>query len=163
MPRQQRWALLFVTAAILAMAVMIGLDDARDGIVAGVLGALVMLALLLWTGRRGRHTPWARAATRIAPGHAVVLWKPGCAFCEKLLLQLRSDDRVTWVNVWRDEEANAQLRAVNGGDELTPTVLLGAEVLRNPSAAELRARLSTAGPTSAGPTGVGPTGVTENG
>ena len=74
-----------------------------------------------------------------------MLWKPGCLYCERLLRQLRSDDRMTWVNVWRDEAANAQVRAVNGGDELTPTVLLGDQVLRNPTAAELREHLASPG------------------
>lgn len=45
------------------------------------------------------------------------------------------------MNVWADDEANALVRSVNGGDELTPTVLVGEMVLRNPSAAELAAVL----------------------
>lgn len=142
MPRHQRWSFLLLTAGVLALAVVTGLDDVRQGLTIGLLGGLGMFVLALWSGRRGRHIPWARAAARIAPGHAVVLWKPGCVYCERLLVQLRTDPRVTWVNVWRDEEANAQVRAVNGGDELTPTVLLGELVLRNPTAAELRARLA---------------------
>jgi len=146
MPRQQRWTFLLAAAAVLALAVAMGVDDLREGIAVGVLGGLGMLVLALWSGRRGRHTPWQRAAQQIAPGHAVVLWKPGCVYCERLLLRLRDDPRVTWVNVWRDEEANAQVRAVNGGDELTPTALIGEEVLRNPSAAALRERLAAASP-----------------
>lgn len=146
MPRQQRWTFLLATAAVLALAVAMGIDDLREGIAVGVLGGLGMLVLALWSGRRGRHTPWQRAAAQVAPGHAVVLWKPGCVYCERLLLRLRHDPRVTWVNVWRDEEANAQVRAVNGGDELTPTALVGAEVLRNPSAAALRERLAAVSP-----------------
>ena len=146
MPRQQRWTFLLATAAVLALAVAMGIADLREGIAVGVLGGLGMLVLALWSGRRGRHIPWQRAAQQIAPGHAVVLWKPGCVYCEQLLLRLRDDPRVTWVNVWRDEEANAQVRAVNGGDELTPTALIGEEVLRNPSAAALRERLAAASP-----------------
>ncbi|MGO1200371.1 MAG: glutaredoxin family protein [Dermabacteraceae bacterium] len=146
MPRQQRWSLAAVALGVLAMAVTIGIDDLRQGILAGAVGALVVAVLAVWSGRRGRHTPWQLAAARIAPDHAVVLWKPSCLYCERLLLQLRSDPRVTWVTVRRDETANAQVRAVNGGDELTPTVLLGEQVLRNPSAAQLRKHLATAGP-----------------
>ncbi|WP_114854101.1 hypothetical protein [Brachybacterium sp. YJGR34] len=138
MPRSQLASLLVVAAVILAMAVVMGIDDLGSGITAGVLGLLVVGALALWTGRRGRHTPWPRAAAQRAPEHAVVLWKPGCLYCETLLVQLRGDPRITWVNVWRDSEANAQVRALNGGDELTPTVLIGTEVLRNPSAGALR-------------------------
>ncbi|AXK46298.1 glutaredoxin family protein [Brachybacterium saurashtrense] len=141
----QRWPLLLIAAGVLAMAVTIGVDDLRGGLVAGALGLLAVGALALWWGRRGRHTPWPRAEALRAEGQAVVLWKPGCMYCEMLLLQLRDDPRVTWVNVWRDEAANAQVRAVNGGDELTPTVLIGDEVLRNPSAATLREHLAAAG------------------
>lgn len=144
MPRSLRWSLVVVAAVILAMAVMTGIDDLRRGIISAVVGALVLAAVAVWSGRRGRHTAWARAEARIAPDHAVVLWKPGCPYCERLLLQLGRDPRVTWVNVWRDEDANAQVRAVNGGDELTPTAFLGAQVLRNPSAAELREHLAAA-------------------
>ncbi|WP_394214004.1 glutaredoxin family protein [Brachybacterium vulturis] len=145
MPRSLRWSLLVVAAVILAMAVVTGIDDLRRGISSAAVGAFVLAVVAVWSGRRGRHTPWARAEARIAPDHAVVLWKPGCLYCERLLLQLRKDARVSWVNVWRDENANRRVRAVNGGDELTPTVLLGTQVLRNPSAAELRERLAAAG------------------
>ncbi|MDN5900268.1 MAG: hypothetical protein L0H74_09390 [Brachybacterium sp.] len=145
MPRSQRWSLAVVAVAILAMAVVIGVDDARRGLIVGVAGALVLAAVAVWSAHRGKHTAWARAEARITPDHAVVLWKPGCLYCERLLLQLRKDPRVSWVNVWRDEDANAQVRAVNGGDELTPTVLLGTQVLRNPSAAELRDLLDGSG------------------
>lgn len=135
-----------MTLAILAIAVLISRDgELLSGIAFGTLAVLVLHAYSWWSRRRGRHTPWERAAAQIAPDHAVVLWKPGCVYCERLLLQLRSDSRVTWVNVWQDEEANAQVRAVNNGNELTPTVLIGDQILRNPTAAELRERLTSAG------------------
>ncbi|RCS74726.1 hypothetical protein CIK68_06665 [Brachybacterium alimentarium] len=76
----------------------------------------------------------------------MVLWKPGCFYCERLMLQIGKDARVTWVNVWRDDAAQTRVRALNGGDELTPTVLIGEEALRNPSARELRNRLGSAEP-----------------
>lgn len=101
----------------------------------------VMTVAAFWSFRRGRHTPYAEASRRIAPGHAVVLWKPGCSYCERLLLQLRGRSDVTWVNVYRDSEADARVRSVNDGDQLTPTAFVGDEVLRNPSADELRERL----------------------
>lgn len=50
---------------------------------------------------------------------------------------------VSQFNVWKDEAANAAVRAVNHGDELTPTALIGDEVLRNPSAKEVLAALET--------------------
>lgn len=106
-----------------------------------VVAVLLGAALAWFMLRRGRHVPWERARNLVAPGHAVVFWKPGCIYCERLLRALGGDERVTWVNVWKDDAANAALRSHNDGDELTPTVLVGPEVLRNPSATELRAAL----------------------
>ncbi len=99
--------------------------------------AAVGIALIALNGRRGRHTPWTEARKRIAPGHAVVFWKPGCMFCERLLKGVGKDDRVTWVSVWADKDANVEVCRLNDGDELTPTALVGERVLRNPSADEL--------------------------
>lgn len=96
-----------------------------------------------WFSRTRPHVSWEQAQRDLADGKAVVFWKPGCAFCEFLLLQLGREKRVTWVNVWKDEAANAAVRAVNNGDELTPTALIGDEVLRNPSAKEVLAALET--------------------
>lgn len=87
------------------------------------------------------HTPWETAQPLIADGHAVVLWKPGCMFCEQLLGELGEDPAITWVNVYADDAANEAVRAVNDGNELTPTALVGESVLRNPSANELRSAL----------------------
>lgn len=104
---------------------------------AAAVGGALTVSLL----RRGRHTPWATARERVAPGHAVVFWKPGCRFCTALMRQMGDDERVTWVNVWVDREANAEVRLHNNGDELTPTALVDAVALRNPGADELRAVL----------------------
>lgn len=98
---------------------------------------LVGISLVVFFSRRGRHTPWATARGLVAPEHAVVFWKPGCMYCERLLHAVGKDDRITWVNVWADKDANAEVRRLNGGDELTPTALVGERVLRNPSAAEM--------------------------
>jgi len=116
----------------------------KDGANPWGIGAVVLTGLLLSAvlARRGRHTPWPVAAQHLDSAGAVVLWKPGCVYCERLLVALRDDPRITWVNVWVDKEANAEVRRLNDGNELTPTVLVGAEVLRNPGAAQLRARLS---------------------
>lgn len=130
------------TLAVAAMVLVLGGDDLRTGVMVGVVGEIAVLIVAVWAGRRGRHTPWPRAIATLAPGRALVLWKPGCLYCERLLLQLGGDPRVIWVNVWRDEDAQARVRAVNRGDELTPTVLVGEDVLRNPTAQELRDRLT---------------------
>lgn len=98
---------------------------------------LVGIALVALNGRRGRHTSWVDAQVLMGPGHAVVFWKPGCMYCERLLRAVGDDDRVTWVNVHVDQGANDEVRRLNNGDELTPTAVVGDRVLRNPSAEEL--------------------------
>ena len=114
-----------------SVAILVMLMSGADGV-----------GLLVFSARRGRHTPWATASGKVAPGHAVVFWKPGCMFCERLLRAIGDDERVTWVNVRVDREANAEVRRHNDGDELTPTVLVGKQVLRNPSAGEILEALS---------------------
>ena len=57
--------------------------------------------------------------------------------------QLADDERVVWVNVWRDDDANHRVRELNDGAEYTPTVLVGDTVLRNPSAAAVREALAS--------------------
>lgn len=141
MDRRTRLSILLGFVAVLVLAVVVGIESILAGTLVGVLGCLAVLVIGGWSGRRGRHTPWADASAGIGPGRAVVLWKPGCVYCERLLLILGRDSRVTWVNVWQDEQANARVRELNGGDELTPTVIIGDRVLRNPSADEVRSLL----------------------
>lgn len=118
----------------------------RTNVWLGVGAALVLLggvALMLYLiCRTGPHTPWAQARPLVAPGHAVVLWKPTCGYCERLLRAVGRHPQVTWVNVWTDPDANRAVRDLNDGDELTPTAIVGDAVLRNPTAAELRAALT---------------------
>lgn len=94
-----------------------------------------------WSLRRGRHVPLIEARAQAEHGAAIVLWKPGCIYCERLLRGLRGREDIAWVNVWADGDANRLVRELNDGDELTPTAVVGEQVLRNPSAQELAATL----------------------
>lgn len=85
---------------------------------------------------------WEDAEAETGPGRAVILWKEGCFFCEMLLQELAGDDRMIWVNVHEDDAANARVRELNDGNELTPTVLIGEDVYRNPDATEIREALA---------------------
>ena len=104
-----------------------------------VLVVIVVLVVVLarMAKRTGPHVSWEQAQQDLAAGKAVVLWKPGCVFCERLLVQLRKNERVTWVNVWKDQAANEAVHAVNDGNELTPTVFVGDQVLRNPGSGQV--------------------------
>jgi len=65
---------------------------------------------------------------------AVVHWRPGCPFCVALLFGLWAR-RVPHrrIDIWKDAEAAAWVRSVNGGNETVPTVRIGELVLTNPS------------------------------
>lgn len=67
-----------------------------------------------------------------------VFWRPGCPYCASLRrgLAQRGID-ATWRNIWEDEQARAQVRGANGGNETVPTVRVGTKVLSNPSSAHV--------------------------
>ena len=76
-----------------------------------------------------------------------VYWRPGCPYSVRLKARLRLA-RIPFqrVNIWDDPAAAAVVRSVNHGDELVPTVRLGADrYLSNPSFRELRAALDDGG------------------
>ncbi|WBB76397.1 glutaredoxin domain-containing protein [Micromonospora sp. WMMD1128] len=91
--------------------------------------------------------PWsltaAQARRRSAEnGRPVIYWRPGCTYCLRLRLRLgRRAGRAYWVDIWRDPEAAAAVRAVTGGDETVPTVVLPEGAVVNPDPAWVRDRL----------------------
>ncbi len=83
-----------------------------------------------------------------ADGRPVVYWRPGCKYCLRLRLRLGRDARlVHWVDIWRDPEGAAAVRAVNDGNETVPTMLApgpGGEqtATTNPSVAQVKSALA---------------------
>ncbi|MFF6836305.1 glutaredoxin domain-containing protein [Streptomyces sp. NPDC012438] len=76
-------------------------------------------------------------------GRPIVFWRPGCRYCLRLRARLGRDARrLHWVDIWRDPEGAAEVRAVNDGDETVPTVLLAGRPYVNPDPRWVRARLS---------------------
>ncbi|MFI8961361.1 glutaredoxin domain-containing protein [Streptomyces sp. NPDC053493] len=93
----------------------------------------------------------AREAQRrsAADGRPVVYWRPGCTYCLRLRLRLgASGRRAHWVDIWRDPEGAAAVRAANGGDETVPTVVVAGRAHTNPDPAWVREQLRR---TAAGP------------
>lgn len=87
-----------------------------------------------------------RAAARLSGGEAAetpartpvpaveVLWRPGCGFCGALRRGLRRAGVDTVEHdIWASPAAAARVRAVTGGDETVPTVIVGTQSLVNPS------------------------------
>ncbi|WP_063739994.1 glutaredoxin family protein [Amycolatopsis jejuensis] len=66
---------------------------------------------------------------------ATVYWRPGCPYCSRLLGDLdRIGLPVRKVNIWEDPQAAAHMRAVAGGNETVPTVVVGDTAMVNPRA-----------------------------
>ncbi|MGB7817646.1 MAG: glutaredoxin domain-containing protein [Ornithinibacter sp.] len=63
----------------------------------------------------------------------VVYWRPGCPFCSRLRFAVRKDrDRITWVNIWEDDDARLFVASLNGGNETVPTVVIDGVPHTNP-------------------------------
>lgn len=72
----------------------------------------------------------------------VFYWRPGCGFCTRLHRALSEagvdlDER----NIWDDDAAAAAVRAVAGGNETVPTVVVEGRSLVNPAPSEVLALL----------------------
>src|SRR5260370_1317719 len=80
-------------------------------------------------------------------GEVRVYWRPGCPFCAMLRLGLRSARiRADWVNIWEDRAAAARLRAITGGDETVPTLVVGARAMGTPPARRVTAAVRGGAP-----------------
>ena len=75
------------------------------------------------------------AGTQDAPPDGVVFfWRPGCGFCASLRHHLRREGLpLLEVDIWQDDRAAAAVRAITGGNETVPTVVVGPAQMVNPS------------------------------
>jgi mycoredoxin len=70
-------------------------------------------------------------------------WRPGCGFCANLRRKLASSGvRYRAINIWEDPEAAAHVRAVAGGNETVPTVIVGSRAMVNPNLKEVLTAIS---------------------
>ncbi|MBA0049365.1 hypothetical protein E0L36_00070 [Streptomyces sp. AJS327] len=114
-----------------------------------VLGVALLLLFVLWAGANSPlaypASTGAREARRrsASDGRPIVYWRPGCPFCLRLRLRIGREARqLYWVNIWRDADGAADVRAANDGDETVPTVVVAGESHVNPDPAWVRARLT---------------------
>jgi len=62
-----------------------------------------------------------------------VYWRPGCPYCNRMLRVLVRDDiDFMAINIWEDNEGAEALKAITGGNETVPTVVIGDMKLVNP-------------------------------
>ena len=77
-----------------------------------------------------------------ADGRPIIYWRPGCQFCLRLRLRLGpAASKAHWVNIWKDPDAAAAVRAIADGNETVPTVVAGEEARVNPDPAWVLARV----------------------
>lgn len=138
----RRWGfavLVLIAGALLAAA---SPDVTGFAMAAG----LAVLAVLVSPLAFPRSIAAAQAQRRSAQdGKAIVYWRPGCPFCVRLRGTLgRTARRAHWVDIWSDPEGAAAVRAVAGGFETVPTVILAGEPHVNPDPRWLRNRLRAA-------------------
>ena len=68
----------------------------------------------------------------------ILYWRPGCGFCASLAAGLRREGiPFEPVNIWEDPDAAAFVRSVASGNEIVPTIRVGATALVNPSAQQV--------------------------
>ncbi|MEV6301589.1 glutaredoxin domain-containing protein [Actinoplanes sp. NPDC051861] len=138
MVRRWRLALLTVLCGALIAAVKIG-DDSP--------GAAALL-MLIFLGLAFVVSPQLfprseTAAEAQSDGRPVVYWRPGCPFCIRLRARLGPEaGRLHWVDIWDDPEGAAAVRAITGGDETVPTVVLGGQGYVNPDPAWVREQVA---------------------
>ncbi len=105
--------------------------------------AFALLAVLVSPLIFPRSIPAAEAQRRSArDGRAIVYWRPGCPFCMRLRTTLGvTSRRAYWVDIWKDPQGAAAVRAVADGNETVPTVMLAGAPHVNPDPRWLRAQL----------------------
>lgn len=136
-----------LAALALAFAVVIPAALLRDGsTVFAAVEFVVFLALAVVLSPlpfpRAVSAAQARAAAA-RDGRPIVYWRPGCRYCLRLRTRLGRDARLAyWVNIWGDPDGAAAVRAVTGGSETVPTVVVADESFVNPDPGWLRDRLA---------------------
>lgn len=122
---------------MLACGVFVAVTQEQRWLAAVEFVVFAVLAVLLSPLVFPRSVTAAQARERSArDGRPIVYWRPGCRYCLRLRRRLgRRAGRVHWVNIWRDPDGAAAVRAVTGGDETVPTVVAGREAVVNPDPA----------------------------
>lgn len=150
---KHRWLSDVLALVALVVGVLVVTFQLPHNPVGALIGGVVALGLVAWLFRlRLVNRPdasWDQARHALDAGRTVVFWKPGCSHCARLRRELKHDQRILWVNVYRDDEADRRVRDVNEGDLVTPTVLVptsfvesGTSVMRRPSVDEVRTELA---------------------
>ncbi|MEU2246686.1 glutaredoxin domain-containing protein [Streptomyces sp. NPDC019224] len=133
---------LFLASGAALAVVPLVRGSTREAVV--LLSAFALVAVLNSPLAFPRSISAAEARRRSAvDGRPIVFWRPGCAYCLRLRFRLRRRARrLHWVDIWRDPEAAAEVRAANDGNETVPTVVVAGRPHTNPDPAWVREQLA---------------------
>jgi mycoredoxin len=140
----RRWSVAGVAWAIAVVGSVL------QGIVGSWLAAVLWLVVMGGFGALFSPLAFPRAESAAqaeqlsaTDGRPIIYWRPGCPFCLRLRLRLGARGRrAHWVDIWRDPDGAAAVRAVAGGNETVPTLIDGAESFVNPDPSWVRWRLA---------------------
>ncbi|MFE9654680.1 glutaredoxin domain-containing protein [Micromonospora sp. NPDC006431] len=134
----------WMASVMLACGVLVAVTQDTPGLAVTQFLIFLVLAALFSPLVFPRSLPAGQAQQRSArDGRPVVYWRPGCRYCLRLRLRLgHRAGGAYWVNIWRDPAGAAAVRAVAGGDETVPTVVVRGEAVVNPEPAWLLRRLT---------------------
>jgi len=91
-----------------------------------------------------------------AGSEVLLYWRPGCPFCSRLKRRLAQlGVRATEVNIWADRDAAAVVRAIAGGNETVPTVVIGDTAMVNPTGPQVLDAARRLAPSAVGPSAPG--------
>lgn len=140
---RRSWRVAVVLAGLSAALAVVTWRQGTPGTAGGFAVAAVLLLWLMSPAPFPRPVAAAEAARRsAADGMPIVYWRPGCQFCLRLRAGLGRDAaRAHWVDIWQDPDGAAAVRAITGGDETVPTVVIDGAGHVNPAPALVKAAL----------------------
>ena len=119
---RRRWGVpMLIAAAGMIVAIFV------PGTPAIALAAALLVASVLASPLVFPQPIGAAAAKELSArdGRPIVYWRPGSFACLRLrLMLLFQTRRVLWVDVWRDPQGLAEVRALADGQDTVPTVVV---------------------------------------
>ncbi|GAA1370798.1 glutaredoxin family protein [Catellatospora chokoriensis] len=140
----RRWVppILFVLIGFAVAVRQVSTGSTGAGVAVGLVFTLFAVALSPLVFPRSLAAAEAQRRSA-ADGRPIIYWRPGCQFCLRLRIRLgAAGRRAHWVDIWRDPEGAAAVRAVTGGDETVPTVVVAGQPHVNPDPGWLRGQLA---------------------
>ncbi|MEU8079963.1 glutaredoxin domain-containing protein [Catellatospora citrea] len=140
----RRWIppILFVLIGFAVAARQVSAGSIGAGVALGMVFVLLAVALSPLVFPRSLAAADAQRRSAV-DGRPIIYWRPGCQFCLRLRIRLgTAARRAHWVDIWRDPDGAAAVRAITGGDETVPTVVVAGQPHVNPDPGWLRGQLA---------------------